>query len=119
MVEPFITPKIGFCKTCERQTSEEAPVCPHCGQVAPFDRYEDLQLGRAYSADYKGMATDDVHWFKLKSSGRRVFARIADADQAPRVAREIQARKGEHLLELVSFEGGFPNFRYKQREPSV
>ena len=76
---------------------------PHCGQAAPFDRYEDLELGRAYPAEYKGMATEDVHWFKLKSSGRRVFAMIA----------QLGAGDGEHLLELVSFDGGFPNFRYK------
>lgn len=104
---------IGFCKTCERQTSEDTPVCPHCGQAAPFDRYEDLELGRAYLADYKSMATEDVHWFKLKSSGRRVFAMIADADKARETVREVNARNGEHLLELVSFDGGFPNFRYK------
>jgi len=111
--------RIGFCKTCERQTSDDALICPHCGQAAPFDRYEDLALGQVYLADYKGMATEDVHWFKLKSSGRRVFAKMADADQASTLGREIQARNGEHLLELVSFEGGFPNFRYKQRESSV
>ena len=59
------------------------------------------------------MATEDVHWFKLKSSGRRVFAMIADADKARETVREVNARNGEHLLELVSFDGGFPNFRYK------
>ena len=96
-------PKIGFCKTCERQTSDDALVCPHCGQAAPFDRYEDLALGQVYPADYKGMATEDLHWFKLRTSGRRVFARIA----------QLGTGNGEHLLELVSFEGGFPNFRYK------
>ncbi|MFY9314473.1 MAG: hypothetical protein WAO95_02805 [Burkholderiales bacterium] len=96
-------PRIGFCKTCERQTSEDALQCPHCGQQAPFDRYEDLELGQVYQADYKGKATEDLHWFKLRRSGRRVFARIA----------HLGKEDGEHLLELVSFEGGFPNFRYK------
>jgi len=106
-------PRTGFCKTCERQTREDALICPHCGQAAPFDRYEDLELGRAYLADYKGMATEDLHWFNLRSSGRRVFARIADANMAREVVREVHARNGAHLLELVSFDGGFPNFRYQ------
>ena len=105
--------RIGFCRTCERETSEEALHCPHCGQEAPFDRYEDLELGRAYPAEYKGMATEDIHWFRIKPSGRRAFARIAPADPAWNVVREVHARNGEHLIELVSFEGGFPNFRYK------
>jgi len=104
--------KIGFCRTCERQTSEDALVCPHCGQEAPFDRFEDLELGRTYLADYKGMATEDIRWFKLRSSGRRVFAKIAYADRD--AVREVEAGNGEHWLELVSFEGGFPNFRYKR-----
>lgn len=108
--------RIGFCKTCERQTSEDAPICPHCGQETPFDRYDDLELGHAYPADYKGVAIEDLHWFNLKSSGRRVFARIAIGDRAWDAVREVHARNGEHLLELVSFEGGFPNFRYQQIE---
>ena len=110
-------PRIGFCKTCERQTSDDALICSHCGQSAPFDLYEDLALGQVYPADYKGMATEDIHWFKIKSSGRRVFAKIAYGDKAREVVREVHARDGEHLIELVSFEGGFPNFRYKQNEP--
>jgi hypothetical protein len=105
--------RIGFCKTCERQTSEDDLQCPHCGQQAPFDHYEDLERGRAYPADYKGMATDDIHWFRIKASGRRVFVKIATGDRAGEVLREVHARRGEHLIELVSFEGGFPNFRYK------
>lgn len=95
--------RIGFCRTCERQTSEDELKCPHCGQNAPFDRYEDLELGQVYQADFRGTAAEDLHWFKLRSSGRRVFARIA----------QLTTGNGEHLLELVSFEGGFPNFRYK------
>jgi len=95
--------RIGFCRTCERQTSEDELKCPHCGQQSPFDRYEDLELGGVYAADHKGMATEDIHWFKLQHSGRRVFARIA----------QIGVGNGGHLLELISFEGGFPNFRYK------
>ena len=81
--------RIRFCKTCERQTSEDVLICPHCGQEAPFDRYEDLE------------------------SGRRVFARIANGDRAWDAVREVNARNGEHLLELVSFDSGLPNFRYK------
>jgi hypothetical protein len=106
-------PKIGFCRTCERQTSEDALVCPHCGQEAPFDRYEDLEIGRSYPADYKGMATDDICWFRLRSSGRRVFARIALAEKE--AVSEARARSGEHWLELVSFDGGYPNFHYTRR----
>ena len=103
--------RIGFCRSCERQTSEEALVCPHCGQEAPFDRYEDLELGRTYSAEYKGTASEDMHWFKLTSSGRRVFARIGEADKD--AVRQVG---GGHWLELVSFDGGFPNFRYTRRD---
>ena len=103
--------RIGFCRTCERQTSEEALVCPHCGQEAPFDRFEDLELGRTYLADYQGVASEDIRWFKLRASGRRVFARIAGADRDA-----VREGSGEHWLELVSFEGGFPNFHYTRRD---
>lgn len=89
-------------------------ICPHCGQEAPFDRFEDLELGRTYLADYKGMATEDIHWFKIRSSGRRAFARIAPAERD--AVSEAHAASGEHWLELVSFAGGYPNFRYKRRE---
>lgn len=103
--------RIGFCRTCQRQTSEDTLVCPHCGQEAPFDRYEDLALGHSYPAEHTGMATEDMHWFKLRSSGRRVFARITDADRDA-----VREGGAEHWLELVSFDGGFPNFRYTRRD---
>jgi hypothetical protein len=107
-------PRIGFCRTCERQTDEDAPVCLHCGQAAPFDRYEDLTLGQAYPAEFNGDATEDLHWFRLRSSGRRVFVRIARGEDDWERFLRVHAGEGEHLLELVSFEGGYPNFRYKR-----
>jgi len=102
---------IGFCRTCERETGEDVLVCPHCGQESPFDRYEDLEVGRTYAADHTGMATDEIHWFKLRSSGRRVFAKLARADRDA-----LRGASGEHWLALVSFHGGFPNFRYTRRD---
>ncbi|MCC6211855.1 MAG: hypothetical protein IT513_12515 [Burkholderiales bacterium] len=105
--------RTGFCRTCEKPTDESAAVCPHCGQEAPFDRYEDLALGQTYAADFRGDASEDMHWFRLRSSGRSVFARIAHGEAAWEIFRQVQARNGEHRLELVSFSGGYPNFRYR------
>jgi len=90
-------------------------VCPHCGQEAPFDRFEDLELGRTYAADYTGTAHADMRWFKLKSSGRRVFAKVTRAELGG--AGDLHA--SGHWLELVSFDGGFPNFRYRRNEGST
>ena len=105
-------PNIGYCRLCEKQLSDDSLVCPHCGLENPVDRYEDLALGQVYGAEYLGMAVGDLHWFKLKHSGRRVFAKIPSEDEAQAVFGELCKRNGEHWLECHSFEGRFPNFRY-------
>jgi hypothetical protein len=105
-------PAFGFCRLCEKQLEEGTPVCPHCGQKDPIDRFEDLEQGRVYEADYVGEVVEDLHWFRLKHSGRRVFAAVPAGEAAQSAFRAAGERSGGHRLECTGFEGRYAHFRY-------
>ncbi len=38
-----MTPKIGWCRCCSGQVSDEAQSCPHCGQPFPYHPSREIQ----------------------------------------------------------------------------
>lgn len=107
----------GYCKLCEKQLDEDATACPHCGQTDPIDRFEDLEPGRTYEATHVGVAVEDLHWFRLSASGRRVFANVPRESAAQAAFRSAGEGRGGHRLECTGFEGHYAHFRYVGGKP--